>query len=315
MVFNIGKKEEKLPIIMRIKLFLILCISIFIVLLVLYFYVDTKLSMDFESIETKVIVNNYYKDSFNDLISKTSTGTATGIPSIDNSTVVPTGNKVDITKGVGDFINLKQEYPTNFKSYSNINYRVDRWPLSMTLGQMYWSSKFYSNCTYYERSGVLKLFDKYVCVAMGTYWTEKFGLPENAGQLYRIYLDTGKTYDVISSDTKSISDSNTILDPTGSFSIGHKKGGNNVCITEFYLINKNLFYPIYGNGTSKPIINFENLLTFKDDPTHVECFSSGTFNDIPEFEGNVIAIENLKDTKVEELLEECREEVKAFSGN
>lgn len=260
--------------------------------------------------------NTDYRLGFKQLVSDIDNNLITGIPSYDDNGVIY-GDVIEIDKGTGDFVNMPASMDVNKKTFTYYN--------NLPKGQ-YWSSSSdqfifaYSNImnkssTRYDTTGVVKLFDRYVWAAVGTYWADMFGLEGDTGYTYRIHLDTGISYDIINFDVKS--PSHTINTPSGQ-SLGQANfdsSGNplNICLTEFEIIDYKVNYPTWKSNGKTPDMNYSELLIPKKDIDHTSLpLKMGDFNHIPEFKGNIIAIQKIDDPAVKELFEQAREEVKEY---
>ncbi len=99
--------------------------------------------------------------------------------------------------------------------------------------------------------------EKYYCVAMGDYYG-------NVGDTFNITTSEGNNFNVIVCDAKG-KDSTAYLDIASQKVIGHKQGSNNMSIIEFY----------YDGAAGLP------------DDMKVRGGSTGTFNSVPKFKGNI----------------------------
>lgn len=309
------KEETKraIPLSLKLKIYGIILLVCVVGIICLYVYVDRYVSSSLYTVDSQSQVSALsYKKGFQDLITNISNNSATGIPSVDDAGIVK-GNKIEITPGVGDFKNLPKNTSTKtYTYYNNFNWNYD--------AQQYvfaYSSLLHQNSTYYKGSGAVKLFDKYTWVALGTYWAHKFGLPSSTGATYRVYLDTGKSFDIICFDTKRTNDENSVNEPTGSYSIAHGYGSNSSIIEmDFLCLYKD--FPVRAAANSRPEMNYASLMSVKEDPGHMsegakvnKPHGLGDYNVVPEYNGNVIAIEQITDPKVEDLFKQATEEVRS----
>lgn len=294
----------------KIKLMIIFILGTFITLLVMYLREEYLIIEGLDLVDSKSQIIASYKDRFEILESKIENNQPTGITTVDDSNV-NYGNKIEITKGSGDFTNLQPSDDTSLKTYTWYNTWGDsKRPISWSKGTLQYafafSKELAKNYTAYERSGVVKLFDRYTLCAVGSYWAYKFGLKSDVGSTYRVYLDTGKTFDIIIFDTKRTNDDNSMLDSSGKYSIAHDYGSS-VNIIEFDLLSYNYNFPTYA-ASGRPIMELDKLLQFKDDNTHIDIENGGAINNIPEFNGQVIALEVIEDSKVTEILKKAKKE-------
>lgn len=233
-------------------------------------------------------------------------GGMTNIPDVDDKTVTYK-KRIDITKGQGDFVNISKDGSLTVKSYTRFNNNTS--PYYSTLTAPYFvNDLLLKECVDYEPDGVVKLFDRYIFVAVGTYWADAFGLTEgDRGNTYRVYLSTGSTYDIICVDTKSANDIGTSVNSPSGKSIAHAKSNNRYCVTEFYILSHGSNYPIKKKLGSNPEINYKNIMKHGSNRyTEGESDLANTMGDfgvIPEFSGEVIALELIEDTRVIELLD------------
>lgn len=311
--------REKKPLKTQITELVILCVILLIIALIVYISFDASIDRDYDLGESQVQIDTSYKGRFEKLVSDVEAGNTTGIPTLDDAGVMY-GTRIDITKGSGDFQNIKSNWETNKKSFTWYNSFSSGNPInwSSTSAQYMfaYSKLLHQKETVYSRSGVVKLFDRYALVALGTYWANKLGIPSNTGATYRVYLDNGRTFDVICFDVAAATDGGHApsVNATNGKSLGHVYT-NNVVITEFDLLNLEKNYPVLkeqklDNGTIRQEMNYIELMNEKDDPSHLEI--GGDVNIIPEFQGNVVALQQIDDPKVKELLVQAAAEVEAY---
>lgn len=274
-----------------------------IIIIIVYLYFDSQSTKEYLYSNNESVINYSYKLRFKSLVDDINNNKTTGIPSYDDANII-LGEKIEITPGYGDFVNLKsdQQYYTKSIGYHNCL------PVNSTSIPILYNDPVISNSTFYDRSGVTKLLDRYTFSAVGTYWKYIFNNTSNRGSTYRVYTDTGIYYDIICVDTKSTenhdSDSTSVNTPNGKYSICHYKGGTSNCVTEIYRLNFDKNYPTYTrSGVTTIYPDKENL---KNDVTHIEEHHS--MNNIPEFKGNVIAIQKIEDKRVEDILKQSVEE-------
>lgn len=302
---------KRIPLHIRIKIMIVLAIISVIAIISTYLYCDYIVSKDL------VLISSYdnqfitsYKDRFEILDQKVEDKLQTGIPSVDN-TDTPVGNEILITPGKGDFVNLKG-YKVNNKSYTN--YNNTSMGVQYDTGRIAYSELFHKNSVLYETSGIVKLYDKYIPAAIGTYWANKYGLKNSGGATYKITMDNGKEYYIIIMDVKNPGDSKSRNDPSGKYSIGHYKGDGTICLTEFYRITFNANYPI---GTIHRKMDYPNLVKeIKDDSKDVGIsITMGNFNFHKQYEGTIKSFQLVEDPKVKDLYEQMRKEVDSYFGN
>lgn len=308
--------KYKKPFKVRMLEFMFTLIFVSCIVIGVYLYFDSTTDREYIIADSQSqIIDSSYRKNFDMLVEDVEAGNLTGIPTYDDSGVTY-GDTIEITKGSGDFATIGTGRGTSAKSYTWYNSyssgNAIKWSTTSYQYIFAYSKLMHQNSTLYDRSGVMKLFDRYNWVAMGSYWAAKFGLPIDQGATYRINLDTGKSYDVIVFDVKSKGNSNSIKDASGAYSIGHTFSTDNSCITEFDLLNLEHNYPVLAQQDSQhPEMRYEELVTLKDDPSHVKI-TGGSLDVIPEFQGNVISVQLIKDPKVEQLFKEAEQEVQAY---
>lgn len=306
--------KEKKPVKKQIIELFLLCVILMFIVLIVYICLDANIDREYGLGESEIQFDTSYKERFGKLVTDVEEGNSTGIPTIDDAGVMY-GTRVDITKGVGDFSSIKSNWDTNLKTFTWYNayggsYNPINWSTSSNQYTFAYSKLLHQKATLYARSGVVKIYDRYAMVALGTYWSKKLGLPKDQGATYRVYMDNGKTFDIICFDVAATGDSNSVNSNNGT-SLGHSYNGN-VVITEFDLLNLEHNYPVLAKqNATHPEMRYEELMTLKDDPSHVKL-SGGTLNVIPEFEGNVVALQLIDDPKVKDLLNQATEEVKKY---
>lgn len=302
----------------KVTEFALLAGLLLIIALIIYICVDASIDRDYSLGESQGEMDTSYKGRFEKLVSDVEEGNATGIPTLDDFGVTY-GTRIDITKGVGDFAEIESNWKTSIKTLTYYNYWGDgkkaAWGSTSNQYTIAYSKLLHQKMTVYDKSGVVKLFDRYSLVALGSYWAEKLKLPNHTGATYRVFLDNGRTFDVMSFDAVNGGDSNAINDAgsTGK-SIGHNYSGD-VVIIEFDLLNLHHNYPVLdkqyvtkgGKTTTRPEMRYAELMQLKNDPSHTE--ETGSLNKIPEFEGNVIALQLIDDPKVKDLFNQATVEV------
>lgn len=301
--------RRRLPVTIKLKIMAIITIICVVGVLAFYLFCDSEVTRDYIESDTQVYHNQSYKNNFDKLIKDVEDNKQTGIPTVDDAGIVYS-DKIEITNGYGDFVNLDASWTNNVKSITEYN-RWDWLGDSLQFAFAY-SKTLHSECTLYERSGIVKVYDRYILGALGTYWAKAFGLSNVVGETFRFHMDNGVYYDVMCVDTKRTGDTDpnslSINDPTGQYSIGHYKGSNQVCLTEFDIINFNVStYPINpsydGEKAKTPDMNYPELMELKDDPAHQ--YQSGSFNELPIYHGNVVAVEHINDPKAKELFRQA----------
>lgn len=300
------------PIKKKFREVLILSSVVIIILLLVYIYIDSSVSREYVMLDSKSQVDSSYRSKFQRLIHNIEEGYMTGIPSYDDAGVMY-GDTITITKGRGEFANIREDYNTSSKSYTA--YNNFNWNSTSEQYTFAYSSLLHENSVLYNNSGVVKLYDRYVWSAIGTYWSEAFGLNANTGQTYRVYLDTGINYDIICFDVKNPGDELILNSVSNNKSIGHLKGtagtGYNVCITEFNVIDFSRNYPTRSASGSRPEMKYDQLFDIRTDSSH-NVNIIGSYNVIPEFRGNVIAIQLINDPAVQEIFSNARQEVSEY---
>jgi hypothetical protein len=305
-------------------------------------------TFDLQASQEYIISNNYstfnpsYKSQFNKLIINISEGKPTGILSYDEKDLM-FDDIIDITPGYGDFKDLVESTgtPVSGGRYVNVMKSNGNIPLSKTdvktstyTNWFTWdisrrpfinSTIFNKNSVLYNKSGVVKLFDRYVLTAIGEYWSIKYGLDNPLGNTYRITLDNGQSYDIIVMDIKSGNDNHAIKYTVNNknYAIGHLVGTtinnityfDNICLTEFYRIDmEHKTYPVNNINipNNYPSINYSTYFNeIKDDINHVNI-KNNAVNSIKEFNGNIISFQLIKDPKVEDILKEAKEEIDKY---
>lgn len=314
------RRKEKKPLKTQITEFFTLVVILLVIVIIIYIAIDSSIDRDYNLGESQTQVDTSYKIRFEKLVSAVESGNVTGIPTLDDAGVMY-GTRIDITKGSGDFQNIKSNWQTNKKSltwYNSLGGSGNpiNWSPSSYQYTFAYSKLLHQKETLYLRSGVVKLFDRYALVALGEYWSNKLGLPRDTGSTYRVYLDNGRTFDIICFDTASSGDGgpSPSVNATNGKSLGHLYT-DNVVITEFDLLNLNNNYPVLNkqelkNGTVRQEMKYEEMMSLKDDPSHIEI--GGDVNIIEEFKGNVIALQQIDDPKVRELIAQADLEVAEY---
>lgn len=231
------------------KVFILISIF-FIILLVVYLVVEFAVNQpDMEVMAYTETVNT--GDGIKQLVADVEAGNrGTGISSWDDNIVL--GDTLEFTPESGDFLNIKKKDKTSNVSFTwiqDVNW-IPNLPPAKLLAS---SQEFYDRCTFYPKSGVVLLDNKYILSAFGSYYSYKFGFDPMQGQLYRVNLNDGTSYDIVTVDQKDPGDDLAIRTPDGKYSLGHrnKHGGDRVSITEFYQIRASKSYPTYTyNGVS-----------------------------------------------------------------
>lgn len=304
-----------------IKHGIIVSVIFLLLILIVYLIIDSTVSQDYITDTNQIVNNGTYREGFEKLVSDIRNNVPTGIPSIDDSGV-SYGEKVEITKGSGDFVEVKPAWDTKTKSYTSYNNR--NWSTTAPQYTFAYSKLLHKESTLYERSGIVKLFDRYTWTAVGKYWSKRFNLSTDTGSTYRVFLDTGATYDIICFDVKADVDGNPnasgyvdrVINAPNGLSIAHGSQPvnsltNSLCFTEFDVINFDTSYPIReASGSQHPKMEYNKLLTLKDDVTHIE--TDGGYQVIPEFRGNVIAFQVIDDPKVKDILKLAEQEVAEY---
>lgn len=301
--------DELVPLNLRIT---IIALAFVITIVGTYLFVDANVSRDYVLDEISTIdTTNTYKRGFVDLVGDIENGRPTGIPSIDEAGTI-TVQKIEITKGDGDFKNIPSNYKTNFKSYTY--YNDISWDSTSPQSVFAYSQTLSDNSTLYTGSGVRKLFDKYSWCAIGTYWADKFGLDTCTGKTFRIHMNNGRSYDIVCFDTKSPHDSNSINSVDGNLCIGHSANGN-VCLTEFDLVNFNGNYPITKGNNKMKGIDLSEKDRSNDHASYSNVLSTGSLNGIPEYQGEVTHIELIEDPKVMEIVSRAVKEIQSLRSS
>ena len=277
-----------------------------VIVLCVYLYLDSTTNREYVIADSSSCMDTSYKNRFEKLVSNINEGMQTGIPSYDDAGVTY-GDTIQITKGVGDFVNLTNEKGPVVKSFTSTN-TFTKWSPTLT-GQYMLNGHLYKNCTMYKPGGIVKLFDRYIFTAVGTYWADAFGLPEDRGATYRIHLDNGNYYDILVVDTKSFGDANAVNAPSGK-SIGHSSS-QGVCLTEFYRIDVNNSdrYPVRPQIGNRPGVDYESVLDVRnveyspsEDNTSLKM---GNFNYSTTYKGEIVAVQRIIDPRVEQVLDEA----------
>lgn len=212
------------------KVFILISIF-FIILLVVYLVVEFAVNQpDMEVMAYTETVNT--GDGIKQLVADVEAGNTTGIDSWDSSQVQEGDTRV-LTPGSGDFAKIKAGTYMHVLSGEKIN---TNWSTSASskVGSFLTTHKddFYQNCVYYDNIQMPVLKDRYIPVAMGTYWFNTFNLDHHAGQLYRVNLKNGNHYDVVALDVKANDHCNYSSDNPnlcGSSTIEDKFPGNSKC--------------------------------------------------------------------------------------
>lgn len=288
-----------------------------VIILVLYTAIESLVTNDYIVYEEPSVVRSNYKDEFLKLSSKVEEGSlSTGIPNIDNAGVI-LSDTITITPGQGDFANLSPNKTRDAKTYTNVNWATG-WGYNTEQFTLQFAPSMLKNMTVYEENGVIKLFDKYIYSAMGSYWAHKFGLLYDIGCTFRITTDKGVSYDVIVVDQKSTRDA--INTPDGKYSLAHT-WSDKYCITELDVYNTSGDrWPVNPGVPKKhnPEIKYKEALgnIIKGDPVWGENVrKDGSLHAISAMAGSVVSIQLLEDKRVIDLLTQAQKESKELYGN